>query len=313
MKDKYLTMNNPEVKGLHHFTAIAGDPTENAKFYVNKLGMRLVKKSVNHDAPEMYHLFYGDKEGTPGSSITFFPGMTENNGVMGEGMISELGLKIPKNAFEYWKKRLNKLDINAVEEEWRNKSTLSFEDNSGLPVRLVPGTSEDFVAWEKSEVPVEKQITGMNHVTFALKNKKDINTVLQKIGLEKKGDFYDASDGTSIKVEETEKKGRMGIGSVHHVAFKAGESSEDIEAMRENLIDIGLNPSPTISRKYFTSTYARTKPGILLEFSSMGPGYSADETIENLGTSLKLPERLEKHREKIEQSLPDFREEEIIQ
>ncbi|MFB6115895.1 MAG: VOC family protein [Candidatus Nanosalina sp.] len=307
------------VTGLHHFTAIAGDPTENAKFYVNKLGLRMVKKTVNHDAPEMYHLFYGDKEGKPGSGITFFPGMSDQQGQPGAGMITELGLRIPEDSLEYWRKHLEDEEINFEEEEWRGKTTLSFSDPDGLPLRLVPVEEDDsYTVWEDSTVPWENQVRGMNHIRLSVQRISGIRPVLDRMGLEEADDkhentFFDAADGSSVEVEETDRRGRMGKGSVHHIAFKAGETNKEIEKWRDKLMKLDMRPSPAISRKYFTSTYVRTPVGILFEFSSMEPGYTADEPVEELGNSFVLPEKLQDRREEILENLPEFREEEINQ
>ncbi|MBC5793241.1 MAG: VOC family protein [Nanohaloarchaea archaeon] len=300
----------PEVKGLHHFTAIAGKPTENAKFYVNVLGMRMVKKTVNHDAPDVYHLFYGDGEGTPGSSITFFPGMTDREGKAGAGMVTELGLSISEGSIDYWKERLETEEIDFNEETWHEEETLVFNDPDGLKIRLVQ-RNDKFKSWDGSEVPEKHQIRGMSHITLSVNEKDDITPLIEELGMKSQEDgFYRMEDGSGVKVEETSSRGVMGTGSVHHVAFKAGEE-EDVEKMREKLKSLGLRPSPAISRKYFTSTYARTSVGILFEFSSMGPGYTADESVEELGTSFVLPENLQGRREEILESLPEFKEEEI--
>lgn len=303
-----------QIKGLHHFTAIAGDPTENAKFYVNTLGLRMVKKTVNHDAPEMYHLFYGDEEGTPGSSITFFPGMTDKDGKPGAGMVTELGLRIPEDSIEYWKDRLEEENIDFRKKEWGGNESITFTDPDGLNLRLVPEVSSDYTSWEKSRVPEEKQVRGMHHVTLSVHGDDNIVHLLQEMGLEEAEEYenryFEAEDGSGVEVEVTAEHGVMGRGSVHHVAFKGGDE-EDIEKWRSKLQRLGMRPSPAISRKYFTSTYARTPAGILFEFSSMGPGYTADESFEELGSSLVLPEKLESMREKIEETLPEFREEEI--
>ena len=308
-------MTQLQVKGLHHFTAIAGDPTENAKFYVNTLGMRMVKKTVNHDSPQMYHLFYGDKRGTPGSGITFFPGMTDEEGEDGAGMITELGLRIPEGSIDYWKERLDEEGVDHEIEEWRGDETLAFEDPDGLSLRLVPDETDDYTTWEDSTVPKKNQIQGMHHVTASVHDSEDLAPILEEIGLEEVEEYgnryFHGEDGSGVEVNETDKHGNSGKGTVHHVAFKAAEDEEEIEMWREKLQSIGMRPSPAISRKYFTSTYAKTPVGILFEFSSMGPGYTADESVEELGSSLVLPERYEDAREQIEASLPEFREEEI--
>lgn len=307
-------MTQLDVKGLHHFTAIAGDPTENAKFYVNTLGLRLVKKTVNHDAPQMYHLFYGDGEGTPGSGITFFPGMTDEEGKMGAGMITELGLRIPGDSLDYWEERLKKENIEYEIEQWRGKETLAFTDPDGLPLRLVPDESGSYKTWSQSNVPEKHQIQGMYHVTLSIHESDEISPVIEEMGMkeaEEDDGYFRMEDGTGVEVKRTEEQGKSGKGTVHHIAFKAGENEEEIENWTDKLQRLGMRPSPPISRKYFTSTYARTPVGILFEFSSMGPGYTADETVEELGSSLVLPERYESAREQIEASLPEFREEEL--
>lgn len=307
----------PKVRGLHHFTAIAGDPTENAKFYVNTLGLRMVKKTVNHDAPEMFHLFYGDREGNPGTSVTFFPGMAQQQGEPGAGMITELGLRTPENSLGYWKDRLEDEEVEYEKAEWHGKETLSFEDPDGLSLRLVPEDTEDYTPWPESTVPEEKQIRGMYHVTVQAHSTEDLEKILQIMNLEEQEEFedtyYQAEDGSGVEIIETSQHGNMGLGSVHHTAFKAADNEEELEKWRDQLQRIGLRPSPVISRKYFSSIYCRMPTGVLFEFSTMGPGYTADESVEELGTNFVLPEELQDRREEIMKNLPEFREEEINQ
>lgn len=306
---------NPEVKGLHHFTAIAGDPKENAKFYVNTLGLKLVKKTVNHDAPGMYHLFYGDNEGNPGTSLTFFPEMTEQDGEDGAGMITELGLRIPEKSIAYWTERLEEKDIDFEITEWHGKDTLLVEDPHGLKLRLVPKDTEDYTTWGKSNVPEDKQVRGMHHISIDLHDTEQMSKILRMMDfeeLEVDDDRYlEAEDGSGVDLRKTEQQGTMGRGSVHHIAFKAGENEDELEKWRDQLKKIGLRPSPTISRKYFTSTYCRMPSGTLFEFSTIGPGYTADESVEELGTNFVLPEKLEGRREEILEALPEFREQEL--
>ena len=297
----------PEVKGLHHFTAIAGDPTENAKFYVNTLGLRMVKKTVNHDAPEMYHIFYGDREGNPGTSVTFFPGMSQQQGEPGAGMITELGLRIPEDSLEYWQQRLEDEEVVYETEKWHGEETLSFEDPDGLSLRMIPEDTEDYTPWPDSTVPEEKQIRGMYHVTVQAHSSEDLEN--EEFG----NTYYRAEDGSGVEIIETSQHGRTGRGSVHHTAFKAAEDEEELEAWRDQLQRIGLRPSPVISRKYFSSIYCRMPTGVLFEFSTMGPGYTADESVEELGTNFVLPDELQDRREEIMENLPEFREEEINQ
>lgn len=220
-----------------------------------------------------------------------------------------------RKSFSYWKNRLEEKEIEYTEEIWQGGQTLSFEDNSGLNLRLISVDTEDYTPWEDSKVPEKHQLQGMHHVSLSVKNSSGIEPILEEMGLEKADKFdntyFDAEDGSGVEVKETNKQGTMGTGSVHHVAFKAGETEQEIEQWRDKLKRMGMRPSPAISRKYFTSTYARTPVGILFEFSSMGPGYTADESVEDLGSSLVLPEKLQGQREQIKATLPEFNEEEI--
>lgn len=230
---------------------------------------------------------------------------------MGAGMITELGLRVPEDSADYWRERLEDEGVEYSGEEWRERETLAFEDPDGLPLRLVPGEAEVFEPWESSDVPEKHQIRGMHHVTLSVHNTEDIAPILEEIGLEEaENGYFEMEDSSGVQIEETDEEGSMGRGTVHHVAFKAGDE-EEISMWRDKLQSIGMRPSPAISRKYFTSTYARTPVGILFEFSSMGPGYTADESVEELGSSLVLPERYENARDQIEVSLPEFREEEL--
>lgn len=305
----------PEVKGLHHFTAIAGDPTRNAKFYVNTLGLKLVKKTVNHDAPEIYHLFYGDKEGSPGTSLTFFPEMTPQDGKPGAGMITELGLRIPEESRDYWQERFDEKEIDYEIDEWHGKDTILVSDPDGLTLRFVPEEKDVYSPWRDSNVPEDMQIRGMHHVTLDLHDTEDMSKVMQIMDFEEievdQNRYLEAEDGSGVELRETDQHGRQGKGSVHHIAFKAGEDEEDLDKWRDQLKKIGLRPSPVISRKYFSSTYCRMPSGVLFEFSTIGSGYTTDETVEELGTKFVLPEKLEERREEIMNALPEFREEEL--
>lgn len=295
------------MKGLHHITIMCGDPTTNAEFYVNTLGIRLVKKTVNHDAPGVWHLFYGDKKGTPGSSITFFPEMTERGTEEGAGMVTELGLRAPETSLDYWKQRLDDKGIGFEEQEWHGKNTLSFRDPDGLALRIVPEESEEFAAWEDSRVTDEHQLQGMHHVEMSVADEERARRLLELMQLEEKEDnYYVAEDNSKVEVTEVETQGTPGRGSVHHIAFKVED--EEQEMWREKLRRNGINPSPLISRKYFTSFYFRTPFGVLFEFSNMQPGYTADEDVEELGQNFVLPENLEERRQEIMENLPEFDE-----
>jgi glyoxalase family protein len=257
---------------------MCGDPTENADFYVNKLGLRLVKKTVNHDAPTVYHLFYGDRKGTPGSSITFFPNITDRERVTGANQVTELGLRIPEDSIQYWKERLENLDIEYDEEEFHGKNTLKLEDPDGLPLRLYPEDSEDFETWEESDVDEEHQIRGMSHIVITVTSADSTRSLLEEVGLQEESEsWYKAEDGSKVEVRESDETGREGKGTVHHIAFKVRD--EEQEPIREKIKSLGFRPSPLISRKYFTSFYFRESNNVLFEFSNLEPGYTADESV----------------------------------
>lgn len=297
----------PEVKGLHHITIMCGDPTTNADFYVNKLGLRIVKKTVNHDAPGIYHLFYGDKEGTPGSSITFFPNITQREGKTGANQVTELGLRIPEESVEYWENRLKELEISFEKEKFHEKNTLSFEDPDGIPIRLYPEDSDGFKMWEESKVPEKHQIQGMSHIVITVNQPEKTQELLREVQLKEiEEGWYEAEDGSHVEVNGSNKSGRDGKGTVHHIAFKVKDEHQ--AEIRAKVQEIGFQPSALISRKYFTSFYFREANGVLFEFSNMEPGYTADESVEELGTNFVLPENLEPKREQILASLDDFDE-----
>lgn len=296
----------PKVEGLHHITIICGGPEQNAEFYIDVLGMRMVKKTINRDAPELYHLFYGDAEGTPGSSITFFPLMAENEGEPGADQVTELGLRIPENSIQYWKDRLHENNIEYEVENLRGLETLSFEDSDGLALRLIPGNEGSFTPWSESTVPEERQIRGMKQVKIEASQFDLSKQLIELMGLEKiSEDFFRAEDGSGVELVQSTGRGRMGRGTVHHIAFKV-EGEEMQEAWREELQEMGMMPSPVTDRKYFKSIYFREPSGVIFEFATMGPGYTADEEVEELGENLVLPDELEGRRREIEKDLPEF-------
>jgi len=297
----------PKVEGLHHITVICGEPDVNADFYIDVLGLRLVKKTVNHDAPELYHLFYGDRKGSVGSSITFFPLMADNSGEPGTGQVTELGLRIPPNSLQYWKDRLYQKDVPYEVENLRGMETVILQDPDGLGLRLIPEKNDRFEAWEESDVPEDHQIMGMKQVKIEASQYDLSRQLIELMGLENtEENFFEADDGSGVQLIDSNRRGKMGRGSVHHIAFSLSDD-EMQEAWREELDSFGLRPSQIIERKYFKSIYFREPSDVLFEFATSGPGYTADEDVEELGEKLVLPEKLEGRREEIEKDLPEFR------
>lgn len=308
----------PETAGIHHVTAIAGDPGRNADFYVGTLGLRFVKRTVNHDDTNTYHFYFGDRRGTPGTAITFFPWTDEGRqGEFGAGQTAATAYAIRPESVGYWRDRLADRGVELTETEHFGEPVLSFADPDGIGLELV-GTEAAAGApaepWEESPVPTEHQLRGFDGVTLAVAGYEPTERVLTGVLGYELADEDDGRrryrtaagerPGTTVDLVETDaERGRMGVGTVHHVAFKA-EDTEQQEAYREAFEEQGLRVSEIIDRKYFHAIYAREPGGVLFEVSTMGPGFTADEDVEELGSRLTLPEWLEEEREAIEAALP---------
>ncbi len=301
-------------KGLHHITVLAGDPKENADFYINKLGMRMVKKSVNQDDPGTYHLFYGNEAATPGSSLTFFPWPRAHKGTKGSGEAVNVGFKVPDGSQDFWLTRLNEQGLSASESfDVFGKQAIRFEDPDGLELDLVfDGIPKEKVSEYESKVPHEYSIQGFESTRLKLSKVDTTVEVLEDIlGFEEKSSngnqtLYqtDANIGSSVIVETSDyDPGRGGRGIVHHVAFRA-KNLDELEELREKVIQKGLQPTPVIDRHWFKSVYYRTPDGILFEMATDDPGYAVDEDFEHLGEKLILTPWLEPRREYIESILP---------
>lgn len=306
-------------KGIHHITAIAGDPRENAEFYVNTLGLRMVKKSVNQDDPGTYHLFYGNASATPGSSITFFPWPRAIKGEPGSGEAVAVSFSTPQDSIEFWEKRFKKLSVpHRKPFERFGKKVLPFEDPDGLTLELVfenPSVdSEQNTGWEGTVGP-EHAIKGFWGTTLRLTQEKQTAEILENIlgfsktDTEGSNALYttDAPIGNNVIINVTEpQRGKNGRGIIHHVAFRA-KDEEGLEAMRQQVSKMGLNPTEIIDRHWFKSVYYQTPGGVLFEMATEGPGYAVDEDPEHLGEKLILPPWLESKREMIEQRLPEIK------
>ncbi|WP_254832336.1 ring-cleaving dioxygenase [Haloglomus salinum] len=309
-----------ETTGIHHVTAIGGDPTRNAAFYVETLGLRLVKRTVNHDDTNTYHLYFGDGAGTPGTNITFFPWTDDGRqGEFGAGQTQYTAFSVPEGSLSYWADRLADHEVDAERLELFGEERLRFTDPDGIGLELVAEAAErPGPTWDDSPVPATHQIRGFAGVTLALADPNVTAGVLESIGYGRVAE--DDDDGATVTRYDTgadgigtwvdlvatdAPRGRMGVGTVHHVAFRLADEAEQ-HAMQETLEAVGMDPTEVIDRKYFTAIYAREPEGVLFEFATMGPGFDADEPVESLGERLALPEWLEDEREAIEAALPDF-------
>lgn len=306
----------PSVHGIHHVTVIAGDAQENLNFYVGVMGMRLVKKSVNQDATDTYHLFYADGAGTPGTDLTFFPWPALPPGQLGTGITVEVPFAVPTGSLSYWQERFKKLNVHFEVPEMRfGEKTLPFTDPHGLQLALVETDDvRDFVPWDKSPVPADFQLRGM-HAVRLWEHTLDPTVALltgpmgfKKVGEENNWVRLAAKDGGSgcfieLKAMPGHPHGEWGTGAVHHVAWRTKDSDEEM-SLQAAISRLGLRPTPQIDRFWFRSVYFREPGGTLFELATDGPGFDRDEDMAALGEKLILPPWLERERHKIEIGLP---------
>ncbi len=304
-----------KISGLHHVTAIAGPAQENLDFYAGVLGMRLVKKSVNQDDPGTYHLFYADAEGHPGTDITFFPWAELAPRRDGYGLSTEVSLAVPPGSLSFWTERLG-LDASAIETRFGAK-VLPVLDPHGLRLALCESESSlgrPFTAWDRSPIPVEHQIRGLESARLLERELDEPISFLRdglgfrEIGEENGWQRYGVGEGNSgqyldLRAAPNERRGAWGTGTVHHLAWRVADDAEEL-AVRDDVLRAGAQPTPVIDRFWFKSVYFREPGGVLFELATDGPGFAVDEAAETLGESLVLPPWLEPNRAAIEATLP---------
>jgi glyoxalase family protein len=291
-----------ELQGIHHITAITGDAPGNVDFYVRLLGLRMVKKTVNFDLPEVYHLYFGDEEGNPGSILTFFEFPGARRGRPGAGQIDRISWRVPtQGSMDFWGERL---ESAGVEVEPGN-AWLRFADPEGLGLEIVVEEPPARLTARSSEIPEEHALAGFAGVR-ALGPPRASEPVLSGVlGFGGAGsEFRLEGPGWSSSYAYTEAPAEPaieGAGSVHHIAWAA--RPEDHEAWHQHVAGEGLRPTPIIDRTYFRSIYFREPSGVLFEIATIGPGFTLDEPLERLGEALMLPERYEPRRAELERSL----------
>jgi glyoxalase family protein len=297
--------------GLHHITAIAGDPRRNVQFYQDVLGLRLIKKTVNFDDPGTYHLYYGDENGTPGTILTFFPWANAAPATVGAGEATGTSFVVPESSLASWMQRFTELNVpHAVPERRFDETTIAFSDPDGMTHQLV--------ARADAAPGDDRAIRGFGGITLRSRHPDKTATVLTIMGYHKGATEgmitrWHAGDGAAvladvIDVEDASAlpSGRSGAGTVHHVAFRATDDAAQ-DAMRNALIAAGMNVTDQLDRNYFRSVYFREPGGVLFEIATDSPGFAVDEPLANLGETLMLPEWLEPRRAAIEASLPPLR------
>jgi glyoxalase family protein len=305
--------------GIHHVTAIASDPQRNLDFYTGTLGLRLVKLTVNFDDPSTYHFYYGDERGRPGSILTFFPWPHGQRGRQGTAQAVSVGLSIVPGSLGFWIERLLSLGVKYEGPTRRfDEQALAFSDPDGLRLELVASVRAPAeTTWPDGPVPSEHAIRGLHGTTHW--EDGDIGSarfLTETMGFEPAGEaggflrFQAAESGVGSVVYLRRApgfwRGAIGVGTVHHVAFKAATDREQM-VKREHIAALGIAITPVIDRHYFRSVYFNEPGGILFEIATEEPGFAIDEPLAELGTHLKLPPMYQPKRPEIEQSLPPIR------
>jgi glyoxalase family protein len=311
------TMNN-NVIGLHHVTAIASDAKRNYDFYTKVLGLRFVKKTVNFDDPNTYHLYYGNYPAEPGTILTFFPWPNIMSGRRGTGQATETGFSVPEGSLDFWVKRLDAHGITYNKPATKfGEEYLTVLDPDGMKLELTVSAKPDARQQHiTSEIDTSKAIRGFQNVTITqadIKGTADVLTDLLDYELaEQQVNRYrfvnkNAPTASGIDLVEApgERRGHVAGGSVHHVAFRVKDDATEM-ALRAKIEAKGFNITPQIDRNYFHSLYFREPGGVLFEIATDNPGFMVDEPLEHLGESLKLPAMYESRRAAIEAVLPQM-------
>lgn len=304
------------IQGIHHITAMAGDPRRNVRFYTEILGQRLIKKTVNFDDPGTYHLYYADRIGTPGTVITFFPWPNARRGRPGNGEVAALAYSIRPQAFDFWWQRLTDHHVHALTRDVRfGRDLMGFHDPDGMRIELIVDEEADWPAhWEDGPIPAEYALGAFHSVTMWVDGAHATARLLtEEFGYAQHAEegarlrYKAAADDYGVYVDLVERPGQpagqMGAGSVHHVAFRTVDDAEQAE-YRTTLLQAGHAVTTVQDRQYFHSIYFREPGGTLFEIATDGPGFTWDESEEQLGSGLMLPPWYEEHRNRIEAVLP---------
>ena len=300
-----------QTAGIHHITAIVGDPQENVDFYAAVLGLRLVKKTVNFDDPGTYHFYFGDEEGNPGTIITFFPWPGAHKGTIGDGQVGVTTYVVPAGALAFWEERLASFSIPFTKQERFGERYIAFDDPHGLHLELVEREEGRKNSWVFNGVTPDVAIKGFGGaILFSAQPEKTAALLQHVMGLERVAEegglarFRASGEiGNVIDVKTTTSgRGKMGAGTVHHIAWRAKDDQDQLE-WQKLVANEGYGVTPVTDRQYFNAIYFREHGHILFEIATDPPGFSIDEAPEHMGESLKLPPQYEIHRDKIEKIL----------
>ncbi len=297
--------------GIHHITAFARNPQENVDFYAGILGLRLVKRTINFDAPEVYHLYFGDHAGSPGTIITFFPWPDSRKGRIGGGQVGITTYAVPIGALAYWEDRLKRFGVSVMTGSRFGERYLQFSDNEGLRLEIVEREEGPNSEWRFGGIPADKAIKGFGGaVLYSVRAARTMDALEHILGLQKVGEdagyarFQAEGDiGNLIDVRIADMEwGAGGAGTVHHIAWRAKDYEEHASWQRK-VAASGYQPTEIIDRQYFNAIYFREAGGILFEIATDPPGFARDEAAEVMGERLMLPSWFEPRRAEIEADL----------
>ncbi|MDP3898297.1 MAG: VOC family protein [Mesorhizobium sp.] len=292
-----------QIRGLHHVTSMAADARGNNDFFTHKLGLRRVKKTVNFDAPDVYHLYYGDEVGTPGSVMTYFPFPNIAKGTPGAGEVGTTVFSVPEGSLGYWEERFAREGVAGVSRsESFGEKRLAFDGPDGDGFALVEARGDSRAAWTKGGVPTDAAIRGFHSAALRLRDGGATEELLKFMGyqeVDRSGDIVrlgltngNGADTIDIQTMPGAPLARQGAGSVHHIAFAVEDRAKQLE-VRKALMDTGHQVTPVIDRDYFWAIYFRTPGGVLFEVATNEPGFDRDEDTRHLGEALKLPRQHE--------------------
>jgi glyoxalase family protein len=302
--------------GIHHVTSITGDVQKCVDFYVSVLGLRFVKKSINQDVPDTYHIYFGDNVGSPGTAMTFFGWPSWPDRRAGSGQVTTVSFAVPAGSLDFWATRLRERGVESSRTSRFGADALVLADADGIELELVGDVSSKFrwVPWPASPVDRDHAIRGFHSVTMTVAEATATIELLAKTmgfrkwdqqGRRTRFETGEGGQGSILDVVESPEgpEGEESIGTVHHVAWRAADAAHQAE-WRETLVGAGRNVTPVIERYYFKSIYFREPGGVLFEIATDGPGFTVDEPVESLGSTLSLPPWFDVRRDVLDETLP---------
>ncbi|MEB3417939.1 VOC family protein [Salipiger marinus] len=287
------------IKGLHHVTALASSAARNNAFFTGTLGLRRVKKTVNFDAPDVYHLYYGDEAGTPGSVMTYFPFPHARRGRGGSGEVSTTAFAVPEGTLDAWEARLGEAGVPGLERvNTFGENRLLFQGPDGDGLALVEA-DDDRTPWTGNGIGADTALRGFHSVELRLRDTGPTADLLGLMGYQEECRQGNVTRfvlpahngaGTVDLAQVDAPQADQGAGSVHHIAFAVDDRAAQLQ-IRQALTEAGAQITPVIDRDYFWAIYFRSPGGVLFEIATNEPGFDRDEDLAHLGEALKLPQQ----------------------